>query len=390
MPTAPACSGDCYTDSAATTAGEAGGPGGVTMEYVFANGSSGFKIWKEKGGSRILNSTGLIANGWQKELTRAGTAFSETNFTVASHIAGRVCPTHVFLSHSNMTSTGRCLYYDGGNDKVALNNASSGTLGEDYLVAWNDAGSGQGSSASYYEGNIKTCADKGMRLPTTYETTVNKHSSDLPTGDNLTNDPIWAGSENGVPYHSVYTWTATANPTNTTTYRSWNGTSDYGSGYPFYYHSITYSGTVRCVLPDDAPAQLPGAPTAVSGTAKNNTEITVSWTAPESNGGASITDYVVQYSSNSGSTWTTFADGTSALTRATVTGLTTGAAYIFKVATTNSVGTGSYSSNSASVTAAIPACSGDCYAEGSSPDYAQDLDIGTERQGPDSTTLTLQ
>ena len=71
--------------------------------------------------------------------------------------------------------------------------------------------------------------------------------------------------------------------------------------------------------------------------------------SPASNGGTSITDYVIQYSSNSGSTWTTFADGTSTSTSATVTGLTSNTSYIFKVAAVNSLGTGAYSSNSASV-----------------------------------------
>jgi titin len=61
---------------------------------------------------------------------------------------------------------------------------------------------------------------------------------------------------------------------------------------------------------------------------------------------------VIQYSSNSGSTWTTFADGTSTATSTAVTGLTNGTAYIFKVAAVNAVGTGSYSSNSSSVTPA--------------------------------------
>lgn len=95
---------------------------------------------------------------------------------------------------------------------------------------------------------------------------------------------------------------------------------------------------------------LPGAPTGVSGTIASGQSV-VSWTAPT--GVASqtpITDYVVQYSSNSGSTWTTFADGTSTSTSATVTGLTNGTAYLFRVAAVNGIGQGAYSSASASVT----------------------------------------
>jgi hypothetical protein len=70
---------------------------------------------------------------------------------------------------------------------------------------------------------------------------------------------------------------------------------------------------------------------------------------PSSNGGAEITDYVIQYSTNAGTNWTTFNDGTSTSVSAVVTGLTNGTTYIFKVAATSVMGTGGYSSNSNSV-----------------------------------------
>jgi len=96
-------------------------------------------------------------------------------------------------------------------------------------------------------------------------------------------------------------------------------------------------------------AFAPDSPTSLSGTAGNG-QVSLTWTAPANNGGTAITDYTVQYSSNSGSTWNTFADGTSTATSATVTGLTNGTAYTFRVAAVNSVGTGAYSPASASVT----------------------------------------
>lgn len=92
----------------------------------------------------------------------------------------------------------------------------------------------------------------------------------------------------------------------------------------------------------------PTAPTSVTGTV-GNAQVALAWTAPTYTG-TPITDYVIQYSSNSGSTWTTFSDGTSTATSATVTGLTNSTAYVFRVAAVNSLGTGSYSSASGSVT----------------------------------------
>jgi hypothetical protein len=98
------------------------------------------------------------------------------------------------------------------------------------------------------------------------------------------------------------------------------------------------------------PRTIPGTPNAPTAT-RGDTSVSLSWTAP-ANGGSAITDYLVQYSSNSGSSWTTFADGTSASTTATVTGLTNGTSYVFRVAAVNIAGAGDYSSASSPV---IPA-----------------------------------
>ncbi|NBV51266.1 fibronectin type III domain-containing protein [bacterium] len=97
------------------------------------------------------------------------------------------------------------------------------------------------------------------------------------------------------------------------------------------------------------PITVPGAPTGVAGT-EGHRQVDLTWTAPASNGGSAITDYVIEYSSNSGTSWTTFADGTSTTASATVTGLTNGTAYIFRVSAVNAAGTGAASSNSASDT----------------------------------------
>jgi hypothetical protein len=89
---------------------------------------------------------------------------------------------------------------------------------------------------------------------------------------------------------------------------------------------------------------VPGAPTGL-GAVAGSAQVALSWTAPASNGGATITDYVVQYRTTAGpGSWNTFADGTSTATTATVTGLTNGTGYDFQVAAVNSVGTGAYSS----------------------------------------------
>jgi len=83
---------------------------------------------------------------------------------------------------------------------------------------------------------------------------------------------------------------------------------------------------------------LPAAPTDLVGTAGNG-RVLLSWTASNS-GGIPITDYRVQYSSNGGTSWSNFIHPASTATVATVTGLSNGTSYLFRVAAVNAAGTG--------------------------------------------------
>lgn len=87
-----------------------------------------------------------------------------------------------------------------------------------------------------------------------------------------------------------------------------------------------------------APDQVTGL---TLGTATTTTQ-PLTWTAP-ADGGSAITDYVVQWSPAGANTWTTFADGTSTATSATVTGLSANTSYDYRVAAVNAIGQGSYS-----------------------------------------------
>ncbi len=85
-----------------------------------------------------------------------------------------------------------------------------------------------------------------------------------------------------------------------------------------------------------APA-TPAAPTATAGDAS----ATVSWTAPD-DGGSAITGYVLQYAVTGTAAWETHPDEGSGTSRS-VTGLTNGTTYDFRVRAVNSVGTSEYS-----------------------------------------------
>jgi uncharacterized delta-60 repeat protein len=104
-----------------------------------------------------------------------------------------------------------------------------------------------------------------------------------------------------------------------------------------------------------AGASVSGSPSGVAGVSGDG-EVALSWSAPAVMGGAAVTDYVVEYSSDGGVSWSTFADGTSASTSAVVTGLSNGVGYVFRVSAVNIAGTGSVSVVSASVTPAPAGC----------------------------------
>jgi len=111
--------------------------------------------------------------------------------------------------------------------------------------------------------------------------------------------------------------------------------------------SAAVADTIASPAVTVASLSAPGSPTGLVAV-PGNARVSLTWSAPLSNGGARISDYVVQYSSDTGTTWTTFADRVSAATSATVTGLTNGASYLFRVAAVNAAGTGDPSARSAS------------------------------------------
>ena len=163
------------------------------------------------------------------------------------------------------------------------------------------------------------------------------------------------------------TWTpTTVGVVNTHTV---TGLSD-GTTYEFRVSATNAIGTgAASAVATATTFAVPGAPTNVTAT-PGNAQVSLTWTAPTSNGGTAVTSYIVEFRPTGG-IWTTFVPGgsgsggggavTSALrlasitsTSTTVTGLTNGTAYEFRVSAINAVGTGTGSSVATATTFAVP------------------------------------
>ena len=154
--------------------------------------------------------------------------------------------------------------------------------------------------------------------------------------------------DNGGQQIADYTIQYSTDGTNWTTFNDGVSTSTSitvtdltrGTPHQFRVAQTTAEGTspYSAALTNIIPAVTPAAPTNIAVTSKTATTLTIAWTAPD-DGGHPITDYTIQTSAN-GTTWTTFVDGVSTATTATITSLTRGAGYFIRVRAINTEGTG--------------------------------------------------
>lgn len=136
-----------------------------------------------------------------------------------------------------------------------------------------------------------------------------------------------------VAEYAYYSDADTTKPTSTNTFK------DPGAAYDGSV-TLTYATGV------------PSAPTGVTGTVGSGS-VTLQWTAPSSPGNGPVSHYVVRYSADGGSTWTTGPTSVTG-TSTTVSGLTNGTGYVFEVAAVNTTGTGPYSQPSSTLTPSGP------------------------------------
>ena len=129
-------------------------------------------------------------------------------------------------------------------------------------------------------------------------------------------------------------------------------------------------------------AQPPGAPTGLTATANGQTRIDLSWRAPANNGGAAITGYRVEVSTD-GSSWSNLAANTnSAAASYSDTGLTAGSARRYRVSAINSAGTGPASNAASATTDSAPG--------GASPDLVVQSPTVSDSSPGEGASFTLR
>ena len=120
--------------------------------------------------------------------------------------------------------------------------------------------------------------------------------------------------------------------------------------HPVSFYVLTDDDNADSTVEPDygTPATVPLVPQNLRLTAGNG-EVTLAWDAPSSNGGNVITDYEYSYRAGSSGSWSSWTSAGSDLSE-TVTGLTNGTAYEFRVRAVNGVGDGATATGSDSVT----------------------------------------
>ena len=219
------------------------------------------------------------------------------------------------------------------------------TNGQTYTFRVRAANSAGASAASTASPSVTPATVPGA--PTGLSATVSDQRVDL----------IWtAPASNGGQSITDYeyeqggsgTWISTGSTA--TSYMVHNLTN--GQPYRFRVRAVNSvgAGAASAASPNVTPATEPDAPTGLSATVSDQ-EVDLIWTAPASNGGATILRY--EYELDFSGTWTS-TGGTA--TSYTVRNLTNGQSYTFRVRAVNRVGAGlATSSRSATPTSTVVA-----------------------------------
>ena len=118
-----------------------------------------------------------------------------------------------------------------------------------------------------------------------------------------------------------------------------------GSTYQFRVATITSRGTSTptSAISVTTVGNPPPSPTRLTARSRTRTTVTLAWTQPAVVNGSAVRNYIVEYSTDAGSTWIVATKPVSTSRSVTIGGFRTKSTYLFRVKAVNDVGESGYS-----------------------------------------------
>jgi trimeric autotransporter adhesin len=341
---------------------------------VGASGSTAFTSSGLQGGQTIGNvtiayGTGALATaavgtytGSVTPSAATGGTFTASNYSI-TYNAGNITVTTALLTITGLVANPKT--YDGTTTVsvtgtpiyTGLQNGESFTVSDVVSYAFTTASAGTNKAITRTGDYTVPSANYAITQPTltanitvaALSITASAQSKNFGTISTTVESTSFTtsgliGSDAVSTVTLAYSGSPTGNLATATagTYTITPSTAVFSLGTSSNYNITYYTGTLTI------NATIPGTPT-IGAAISSNTQATISFTAPTSNGGSPITSYTA--TSNPGGFTGTVNQASSG--SITVTGLTNGTAYTFTVAATNNIGTGVASSASNSVTPSL-------------------------------------
>ena len=287
-------------------------------------------------GLTLTNGTSQTAQlSWTAPTDTGGSSI--TNYSIQYQVVG--AGSWTTFSHSASTTTSATI--------TGLTNGQSYNF---QVAAIN--GTGTGPYAQVTNGVIGSLPD----VPTSLSITSGDASASLSwtapanTGGSSITDYVVQYQVNGFGEP----WVTVPHTPSATTTATITGLTN-GITYNFQVAAVTAIGTGSFVT--SSPTNIiwtPSAPLNLQAVAGNQSA-SLSWSDPADGGGDALTDFVIQYQAQGAGSWATFAHGTSPIHSVTITGLTNGTTYLFRVAAVSGAGTGPYGNTATALVAVVPA-----------------------------------
>ena len=347
------------TGNANTTYAHTGLGGGTTRHYrVSAINTNG------AGTASNVDSatTGTTAPGAPTGLTATASGTTQINlsWSAPASTGGSAITGYKIESSSDGGSSWSDLVANTGNANTtyAHTGLGGGTTRHYRVSAINANGAGTASNVdSATTGTTAPGAPTGLTATASGTTQINlSWSAPASTGGSaITGYKIESSSDGGSSWSDLVADTGNAN----TTYQHTGLTASSTRHYRVSAINTNGSGTasnVDSATTGTTGTTVPGAPTSFSATASGQNQIDLSWSAPASGGGAPITGYRIEVSSDGGSSWTNLVANTgNANTTYAHTGLGAGDTRHYRVSAINANGAGTASNvDSATTGTTVP------------------------------------